>query len=113
MSDTITHYFTFGTAQTADFPLPEGGKLGDYWVEVTLPANSHLTHRGVFIKEFTSRYCESENQFAFEHTADTFNPDFFERGRLTDITVSTGGTAPTTRNPDDFGMGFTEGGETP
>lgn len=57
------HYFTFGQVHTANFPLPKGGRLADYYVVVTATEN----HRERFIEQFTKLYCPSPDQFAYEY----------------------------------------------
>lgn len=86
MTDTITHHFTFGQAHMTSFPLPEGGRLADYWVSVTLPTTTEESHRAVFIREFMEKYCPNPAQFAFEYDDDKFERKWFPNGQLCLIT---------------------------
>ena len=81
----ISHYFTFGTSHMCSYPLPGPGHVSDYWVTVTLPEDYHLTHREVFMRQFTGYYCATPYQFSFEY-ADNFKPQYFPGGELTEIT---------------------------
>lgn len=78
----VTHYFTFGQAHMTNYPLPNGGRLTDYWVEVELPSDYGESHREVFIREFTSVYCPRPEQFSMEYTKESFEPDYFPDGCL-------------------------------
>lgn len=79
-------YFTFGSNHVASFPRPEGSRLADYWVEVVLP-EGRCDHRTAFVEFFASKYCPSSMQFAFEYTAEEFEPSYFPKGVLTRIQV--------------------------
>lgn len=82
----ITKYFTFGQSHMTNHPLPLGSRrLADCWVEVLLP-NNRSDHRELFIELFTSRYCPTPDQFAFEYDASEFDPDYFPGGRIARIT---------------------------
>jgi hypothetical protein len=85
---TITHYFTFGQNHMTNFPLPRGGRLADYWVAVEIQdedIDDDYNHRYLFVQEFSSKYCPTPNQFAFEYTDETFKGGYFPNGELTRI----------------------------
>lgn len=76
-------FFTFGQNHHAThFVLPRGGCLADYWVEVRLTKGCDLFHRQVFIDGFTSVWCPSPAQFAFEYKPVNWKPSYFPKKRL-------------------------------
>jgi len=79
-------HFTFGQAHMTNYPLPRGGSIADYWVTVSLPDDSDLTHRDVFIQHFTTHHCPRPMQFAMEYEDHRLNPDYFPGGQLCVIT---------------------------
>jgi hypothetical protein len=78
--------FTFGQSHMTNFPLPNGGRIADYWVTVDLPESMAGEHRTVFIEQFTSHYCPRPNQFAMEYDESRFNEEYFPGGELCRIT---------------------------
>lgn len=78
--------FTFGQSHMTNFPLPNGGRIADYWVTVELSEEMAGEHRSVFIREFTERHCPRPNQFAMEYDESRFNPEYFLGGQLCLIT---------------------------
>jgi hypothetical protein len=71
----------------SSYPHKAGGRLADYFVTVDLPEGFELTHREVFMRDFTSRYCPRDSQFAFEYDqARPLDSSYFPRGELCRIT---------------------------
>lgn len=71
-------YFTFGQSHTANIILPRGGRLADYWVTVV----AEKDHRKLLIDKFTSVFCPSPHQFAFEYNITNFLPEYCSKGEL-------------------------------
>ena len=74
-----TRYFTFGQDHTSHFPLPRGGKLGDYWVAVESDEDDH---RELFIDQFASKQCPRPEQFGFEYREGSLGKHLYLRGEL-------------------------------
>jgi hypothetical protein len=87
-SQETVHVFTFGLDHTTTFPLPRGGVLADYWVEVRVQ-DSDVSPRSIFVDNFTRLYCPRDEQFAFEYKlpSEHFQHTFFPKGCLAVITI--------------------------
>ena len=87
MTDYVTRIFTFGTSHMSSYPLPlGGGRLADYWVEVSLPKDYDIPHRLIFIEHFANRYLPDPMQWAFEYLEQEHKPQYFPGGCLCRIT---------------------------
>ena len=80
MTETTTHCFTFGSGHMTSYPLPRGGTISDYWVEVELPVDFPMNHREFFMKYFTDRFCPRPEQFSFEYSLGQLKPEYFPGG---------------------------------
>lgn len=85
----IIRRFTFGQDHFTRFPLPRRGSLADYWVEVEVSGENPAHPRSLFIEHFTSEFCPTPIQFAFEYGLDTFPEHYFRAGRL--VSINEGG----------------------
>lgn len=82
-------YFTFADNHTTTYPLPRGGNLADYYIEVDLPFGQY-NHREVFIQTFTTPFCPNPMQFAVEYPPSRFVKDHYPKGSLALILPKSG-----------------------
>jgi hypothetical protein len=78
-------HFTFGQSHMTNFPLPNGGKLADYWVTVDLP-DGEADHRNVFVEMFSSYHCPTAMQFATDYPDGDLKEEYFPGGQLCVVT---------------------------
>ena len=82
----ISHYFTFGQGHMTNFPLPHGGRIAYYWVRVDLYEKCPMTHREIFISQFTTYYCPCPMQWAMEYDEEP-SEAYFPKGELCVVTI--------------------------